>query len=107
MKIQTREEDRYCFYCGGVVSENSKGDHFPIPKRLGGDNIVPCCQSCHNMKDRVSLMNWPTPWISNTLGDYEIITSYVKLSRETKILLAKVITLLMDLRSKRRKKERK
>ena len=45
--------DGQCFYCGSK-SERYEMDHFPIPARHGGRDVVRACVHCHNMKDRIS-----------------------------------------------------
>ena len=80
----------YCFYCNALVNVSAKGDHFPIPKRLGGEEVVPCCGSCHSMKDRRSLIDWPLEWMMVVYADIP------KMSRETKIFLAKSVALFHD-----------
>ena len=79
-----------CFYCGALVSGKGRGDHFPIPARAGGVDVVPCCESCHDMKDRFNLDAWPMDWISAVVSDFP------NLSRETRLFLAKVIDLAAD-----------
>jgi hypothetical protein len=80
-----------CFYCGGVTTfKASVGDHMPIPARHGGTNAVPCCTSCHDMKDRISLYHWSTEWFNTVLADWP------KLSRETRIFLAKTAAAYCD-----------
>jgi len=80
-----------CFYCGGLVSEpHSTGDHFPFPDILGGVAVVPCCSSCHDMKDRFILSDWSTGWLKTVLKDFN------RLSRETKIFLAKTIKTVIN-----------
>jgi hypothetical protein len=34
-------------------------DHFPVPKSLGGTETVRACPSCHDLKDRLPLVDWP------------------------------------------------
>ncbi|WP_316194413.1 hypothetical protein [Bradyrhizobium sp. SZCCHNRI3052] len=85
-----------CFYCGGLVAERSgQGDHFPIPDRNGGLETVPCCVSCHDMKDRFTLENWPMDWL------YKVLADFPKLSRETRIFLAKTMAIASDLKQER------
>ncbi len=79
------DNKKICFYCGALVSGSGKGDHFPIPEECGGIECVPCCISCHDMKDRFPLEKWPIGWMS------KIIEDFPKLNRETKIFLAKAI----------------
>lgn len=52
----------FCFYCNErIPREYVEKDHFPVPKRHGGKDTVPTCGSCHTLKDRVALKNWPVP----------------------------------------------
>ncbi len=80
-----------CWYCGALISNTGgQGDHFPVPKRHVGLNVIPCCLVCHDMKDRFVFDNWPLSWWE------PIIKDFPKLSRETKIMIAKVISVGMD-----------
>ena len=72
------------------MSGNGKGDHFPLPLNCGGTDRVDCCQSCHDMKDRFGLAQWPAEWITAVLQDMP------KVSRETRLFLAKAIRLLAE-----------
>lgn len=82
---------KICFYCGCCVAERyGRGDHFPIPARCGGSDTVDCCVSCHDMKDRFPLDRWPEEWMATVIADFP------KLSRETKIFLAKVAGIHAD-----------
>ena len=83
--MMARPERPECFYCGALVSGNGEGDHFPIPKNAGGTETVPCCESCHDMKDRFSLEAWPVEWIGKVIADFP------NLSRETRLFLAKCL----------------
>ena len=33
-------------------------DHFPVPVKQGGTEVVPACISCHDLKDRVPVLYW-------------------------------------------------
>lgn len=66
----------------------STGDHFPVPADCGGTQTVDCCESCHDMKDRFSFDKWPVEWTAKILADFP------KLSRETRIFLARATALL-------------
>lgn len=81
-----------CFYCDAVfaVSPSAVGDHFPIPQRHGGTESVPCCRECHSLKDRLSLNDWNGPMIAKVIGDFP------RLSRETRIFLAKAMCAVQD-----------
>lgn len=87
--VSIDKEQEYCFYCSALVKGRKGnprlGDHFPIPYACGGVITVPCCRSCHEMKDMYRLGDWPSEWIS------KIIEDFPKLNRETKIFLAKII----------------
>lgn len=86
------DREKVCFYCGALVSNGSTGvgDHFPVSKRHGGTATVDCCLSCHDMKDRYSLNNWPAEWTSKVMQDFPLM------SRETRIFLAKLMALAQD-----------
>jgi hypothetical protein len=86
-------EKRVCFYCDAVyvVSGSSLGDHFPIPKRYGGEITVPCCRECHSLKDRISIGEW------NLQMAQKVISDFPKLSRESRIFLAKLMNVVLDL----------
>jgi hypothetical protein len=77
----------HCFYCGALVRADAVGDHMPIPKEAGGAQTVPCCESCHDMKDRFSLDDWPVEWVSAVVADMPLM------SRESRLLLARVLRL--------------
>ena len=83
---------RTSVYCDCVysTSRSALGDHFPIPKRYGGTATVDCCVQCHSLKDRIQFDDWNGAMIN------KICTDFPKLSRETRIFLAKAITLLQD-----------
>lgn len=65
----------------------------PIPHRHGGTLTVPCCKSCHEMKDSIPLDSWSPEWTFKVLGEFG------SLSRETKLFLAKVFALVADAQS--------
>lgn len=48
---------------------------------------VPCCLSCHDMKDRFPLEKWPFEWVEKVIQDSS------KFNCETKILLTKATDL--------------
>ena len=79
-----------CFYCGAPVRDNVEYDHFPIPKACGGEQVIPCCISCHDMKDRFPMSEWPPEWIDKIIDDFPY------LSRETKLFLAKSMKLYSE-----------
>ena len=81
-----------CWYCETtfLASRSALGDHFPIPRRHGGMDAVPCCQQCHTLKDRTLLNDWNSEMIAKVMADFP------KLSRETRLFLAKAVTLFQD-----------
>lgn len=96
------KEPIYCFYCDTTLSsgrsKRKKGiqyDHFPIPQRYGGKDIVPSCISCHDMKDRFLIGDWGLPWITKILHDFP------NLGRESRIFLAKAMDLMSDIQNKK------
>ena len=81
-----------CFYCGALFCHTARkhGDHMPIPERNGGQDLVPCCSACHDMKDRIPLHEWhATAW-------KEINASWSLYGRYTRLFLAKTLALLSD-----------
>ena len=85
--MSKRIEHETCFYCDALVACNIERDHFPVPKRAGGTHTVRCCLSCHDMKDRFNVGDWPFSWVGRVISDLP------KLSRETRIFLAKTLAL--------------
>lgn len=84
-----------CFYCDATfsISCSAVGDHFPVPKRHGGNETVPCCKECHSLKDRIKLDDW------NSIMLGKIAADFPKFNRETRIFLAKAIALFQDARA--------
>src|SRR6266851_406585 len=85
----TKKETEHCFYCDGVAT-SGVGDHFPLPARNGGLLTVPCCTSCHQMKDTIPLDKWSVLWLSPILQDFP------KMSRETRLFLGKALAVFSD-----------
>lgn len=83
-----------CFYCGANVRKSGEGDHMPIPKRNGGTNCVPCCETCHVMKDSLPILSWNSEYFAKMFN--AIMADMPKMSRETKIFLAKAMALCSD-----------
>lgn len=50
--------DGTCVYCGQAIEGKHEHDHAPVPKRHGGEQIMPCCVACHNAKDRLGRAFW-------------------------------------------------
>ena len=82
-----------CFYCKATVKvQHLQKDHFPIPECCGGKKTVPCCVICHDMKDNFTLGSWSDSWHKAVIADMD------KMSRETKIFLAKVMRMGAELK---------
>ena len=50
--------DGVCFFCRQYATR-LEYDHFPIPYQFGGKLVVPACLTCHDLKDRKDLIDWP------------------------------------------------
>jgi hypothetical protein len=48
---------KQCFYCDRQLDVHQH-DHYPVPKRAGGTNVVAACLVCHDLKDRIPLHSW-------------------------------------------------
>ena len=98
--MTTKQLKQTCFYCDAIfsVSPSAMGDHFPVPRRHGGIAAVPCCRECHSLKDRMSLDDWNGSMITKVLNDFP------KLSRETRIFLAKAMCALQDANAERQRR---
>ncbi len=84
MGREHKESTNLCYYCGCNLRKSHENDHMPIPTECGGVDTVPACQSCHDMKDRFPLETWSQDWWNAVMADFP------KMSRETRIFLAKV-----------------
>ena len=85
----------YCFYCDAALAKDMiQKDHFPIPDRLGGKNIVHSCVTCHDMKDRFNTSHWSVEWVGRIIKDFP------SLGRESRIFLAKTIDAMMDIENR-------
>lgn len=81
------------------MSGKGVGDHFPLPKSCGGVATVDCCESCHDMKDRFNFESWPVEWMA------KIVEDFPKMSRETRIFLAKAGAMLAQAQKMTQKSE--
>jgi hypothetical protein len=80
--------EQSCFYCDSPIVGNPEMDHFPIPKRSGGTETVPSCKSCHDLKDRLCFGD--TFWAGILLREWP------RMTRETRLLIAKATSLASD-----------
>ena len=82
--------DERCIYCDGVLATRHEHDHFPVPKRSGGEATVCACINCHDIKDRQLLRDWPvSTWPA-------LMETWRALPTEGRIFLAKAAALLSD-----------
>lgn len=85
--VTTRCDCSRCTYCDQALSPRHEHDHFPVPKSLGGTDVVPVCLSCHDLKDRVPITKWPQEVFWEAFKDV--------LHGPPRILVAKVLTELL------------
>lgn len=94
-------DPKFCFYCDAVIEKgNIEEDHFPIPKCLGGEHVVPACKTCHSLKDRFSLDSWSEESLSRVskelLENETLLLMWRTLGRETRIYLAKILRIMFE-----------
>lgn len=85
-----------CFYCGALIERRCVGDHFPYPKCVGGTETVPCCSSCHDMKDRFLLRDWPATWAFTALGNLVTVLGHDKTSLSPELLFSDFVNIAKD-----------
>src|SRR5258708_2154902 len=83
-RLRDEWNDR-CFYCEMPLGPQFEADHFPWPRAVGGEELVPACLNCHDRKDRYPLASWPPE---------EIIRAMRELTPEGRILLAKLMRIM-------------
>jgi hypothetical protein len=81
-----------CFYCETPLATRHEHDHFPLPKRAGGEATVPTCLNCHDLKDRMLLANWPT---------HVLWPAMAQAGPLGRIFLAKLAALMADIEMER------
>ena len=86
-----------CFYCN-VTAMRVEYDHFPIPKCAGGTEVVPCCVVCHDLKDRINILDY-TEYPKALNGLFE------KADRHEKIVLARIMKMVAGFESSELSKE--
>ena len=87
--------NKHCFYCdANLTSDGFEKDHFPVPDRLGGTDLVDSCKTCHDMKDRFNVGSWSAEWVSRIVRDFPL------LGRESRIFLAKSIDAMMEIQQR-------
>ena len=78
-------------------------DHWPVGKKLGGKHIIHSCGTCHHMKDRITLLDWPINWFVRAepvIGKLRFL--WMGLSREERIFLAKSLSQILILLNNKR-----
>jgi len=80
-----------CYICARKLLGRFEYDHFPIPKRAGGDHVLPICISCHDGKDRYPLHKWDICEAYNSLHNL-----WNNSSTEERIILCKLISAACD-----------
>ena len=81
-----------CFYCDAALSVRHEHDHMPLPLRHGGEQTVPICINCHDLKDRMPLESWS--------GD-QLVQGFQSMNPMGRLLLAKVYALSLDMTAER------
>jgi hypothetical protein len=68
-KVRARCDCTYCRYCAMPLSKRHEHDHYPIPQALGGTAVVAACVNCHDLKDRLTIEQWPATARSQAMID--------------------------------------
>ena len=82
--------DPKCFYCENVLSPRHEHDHFPIPRRHGGELVFCTCINCHDLKDRIPLKDWPLEAL------VDIMNIWPKLGTMQRLWIGKLTTIALD-----------
>lgn len=80
-------EDYTCAYCSMSLSPRHEHDHMPVPQRHGGDEVIPICVNCHDLKDRLPVRDW------NVTALFEAWSGGTP---TTKLLIAKLVGYVLD-----------
>lgn len=103
------DECEECSYCGlPFIRMHHEHDHAPVPKSMGGTNLMPACITCHDLKDRVSFPHWPASEAVSALielANHGLLTDltsvdqlpeqWSSLSRWARIAWAKIVRLAL------------
>lgn len=74
-----------CYVCKSIVAPKHEHDHFPVPKRMGGEAVLCICVNCHTIKDRMGLAEWnPSTAFTALAGLWE------KATTDERMMLAKL-----------------
>ena len=81
----------YCIYCDMLLSTRHEHDHFPTPKRHGGEGVFCVCINCHDLKDRVPMDHWHPNEAYKAISDL-----WPKMTPMQRILMAKMFNVVGD-----------
>ncbi len=97
-KKEKPDEKVYCFYCEAVVATDLlHKDHWPVQKKFGGRVTIDSCGTCHHMKDRTNIRDWPINWFVRAAPVIEKLRFlWMGLSREERIFLANSLNIILD-----------
>lgn len=88
MKGKTKADPVACYICSRVVHRYEE-DHFPMPRSLGGDHVMPICRDCHDMKDRIPLRKW------DPVSSYGALAGlWNKATAQERLVLAKIFHII-------------
>lgn len=65
-----------CHYCDTPLTKAYERDHFPVPERHGGTDLVKACIPCHDLKDRFNFKKWPPELIRNIDRDFATVATH-------------------------------
>lgn len=88
-----------CHYCGTADATRWESDHFPMPAEFGGTEVVWACLNCHDLKDRVSLMEWPATVTAEALRQ---AAEACEGQPRVRLLLAKCLTVVLRAEARER-----
>tara|TARA_B100000405_G_scaffold277843_1_gene220373 strand:+ start:195 stop:653 length:459 start_codon:yes stop_codon:yes gene_type:complete len=101
-KPESKEEPQdkvHCFFCEAVVpNHHLERDHWPVSKKFGGRVTIDSCGTCHHMKDRTNIRDWPINWFVRAASAIDKLQFLWEtgLSREERIFLAKSLQIILD-----------
>jgi len=63
-----------CYYCGlPFIRMRHEHDHAPVPRRCDGSKVVQACLTCHEMKDRTLLWDWPMELFAAAMTELQVL----------------------------------
>ena len=88
------KKELFCYYCDAPLNRRVEYDHFPIPIRHGGKDVVPVCITCHDLKDRYRIENWSIENLSKAMEDLNRV--WQDLGRDGRLFIAKGLISILD-----------